>query len=158
MWQVFAMQLRFLSRRFFVNTAVAWLLLATVSTMAAEAPTVSEGFVTVADAEQLASRAAVVQELLEIQERLGGSIVTDREPLQGYQPATKVVQAEATDYLEAKDLASGPVESLRDAAWQLTLSAKKLEQIELYKQADAMRKLAQQLRLDARAIRAQSGN
>jgi len=117
----------------------------------------------------------VARELLEIQQRLGGSIVSDREVLQDIPPLPSVDQVEITDLPAAVvqfgsaipgrqgranriDPAVGTVNLLRDAAWQLDQSAEKLERSELYKQADALRNLAHQFRLDARAIRAKSGS
>lgn len=147
--------------------AACLLLLATTVT-AAEGPDTS----LLTDPE-VPSQESVAHELLEIQRHLGGSIVSDRRALRGI-PSSSIEQAEATDFPDAVgQLRSGfpgsqatlksanpsarTVKSLRNAAWQLDLSAEKLERSELYKQADALRNLAQQFRLDARAIFAQPG-
>lgn len=95
----------------------------------------------------------VVQEILKIQEQMGGSIVRDRPGLQGWggeptEPAPKQQILPA----EPKKPAS-PIAALRHAAWQLECSAHQLEQIELYERADEMRKLAGKLRLDARELK-----
>lgn len=47
---------------------------------------------------------------------------------------------------------SSPVNVLRAAAAELEASANRLEQLELYRNADALRALAQELRLDARKL------
>jgi len=116
----------------------------------------------------------VARELLEIQRRLGGSIVTDRQALRDILEFSSVDRAEVTDFpaklaqfnsdflpsratAELANPATETVESLRDAAWQLDQSAENLERSDLYQQADALRKLAQQFRLDARAVRARLG-
>jgi hypothetical protein len=152
--------------------AAGLLMLAAGGTVA-EAPTEHDNS-TISDVEK-PSRESVARELLEIRRRLGGSIVSDREVLQDIPPLPSVDQAEITDLPAAvvpfvssipgsqgraklMDPAVGTVNLLRDAAWQLDQSAEKLERSELYKQADALRNLAQQFRLDARAIRAKSGN
>jgi len=148
--------------------AACLLLLATTVT-AAEGPDTS----LLADPE-VPSQESVAHELLEIQRHLGGSIVSDRRALRGIPSSLSVEQAEATDFpdavgqfrsdfsgsqatLKSANPSARTVKSLRDAAWQLDLSAEKLERSELYKQADALRNLAQQFRLDARAIFAQPG-
>ncbi len=49
-------------------------------------------------------------------------------------------------------LAASPVNALRAAAAELEVSANRLEHLELYRNADALRALAQELRLDARLL------
>lgn len=139
----------------------------------AKAPTKSDS-ATISDVEK-SPREWVAQELIEIQQRLGGSIVSDRELLQDISPSPSVDQAEVTDFPAAVVQFSSnypgghgraklaipavrTVDMLRDAAWQLEQSAEELERSELYKQADLLRNLAHQFRLDARAIRAKSGD
>ncbi len=117
--------------------AVCLLLLATTMT-SAEGPDTS-----LISNQEAPSQESVAHEILEIQQHLGGSIVSDRQSLQ--------------EFPSSRNSEEKTVRSLRDAAWRLDRSAEKLERSELYKQADALRNLAQQFRLDARAIRAQSG-
>jgi len=117
---------------------------------------------------------AVARELFQIQQQLGGSIVTDSKVLG---PAAPVAgEATSSIYHEpvgldagvVKTLGESPVaetrpeavrqiDALRDGASLLDASANRLERINLYSQADAMRQLAGQLRLDARALHAHSG-
>ncbi|NOY28907.1 MAG: hypothetical protein GXP28_01665 [Planctomycetes bacterium] len=153
--------------RFQSVVAAGLLLLATTMT-AAEGPDTS----LIADSE-VPSQESVADEILEIRQHLGGSIVSDRQSLQEFPPPSVEV-VEATDLpdvvvqfcseLSGSQTTQKPanpegksVKSLRDAAWRLDQSAERLERSELYKQADALRNLAQQFRLDARAIRAPSG-
>ena len=78
----------------------------------------------------------VAREILEIQNQLGGSIVKSLAP----PPASLVSSLE-------------PVAALREAAWQVTAAAHRLELVDLYRQADALRELASQLRFDARRMK-----
>lgn len=48
---------------------------------------------------------------------------------------------------------SSKVVSLREAAWQLETTAHRLENIDLYEQADALREVANRLRRDARKMK-----
>ena len=137
-------------RRVFFRLIAGASFLLVASPIAADAPDLTN--------EQLPAAKSVAEELLEIQNRLGGSIVTDRNAMQDYSVSPG---ASGVGFYEAGNSSSkvigarGPVEALRDVAWKLDQSAEKLERAELYKQADALRNLAHQLRLDARAIRAQ---
>jgi len=168
----FPRSFRFRVRQLISFAVAAILLLLAAGGTVAEAPTAESttesGSTTISDVKE-PSREAVVSELIEIRRRLGGSIVSDREMLRNLPPSPSVDQAEVTDYPTAvaqfnstfsgsqrmakpADSAVGTVDMLRDAAWQLLQSAETLERSELYKQADALRSLAQQFRLDARAL------
>lgn len=85
----------------------------------------------------------VAREILEIQNQLGGSIVKASAGADGWPSPT------------ATPLASSPaqVPALREAAWQVTAAAHRLELVDLYRQADALRELASQLRHDARNLK-----
>jgi len=147
------------SKPHFLSAMTACLLLMASSITGAEGPDTS----LITDPE-VPSEEWVTRELDEIKRRLGGSIVSDIPPF------SIADHAEVTDFPEAMvQFNSGfsaakkfspqeeTVKSLRDAAWQLDQAAEKLERSDLYKQADSLRDLAQQFRLDARAFRAQSG-
>lgn len=82
----------------------------------------------------------VAREILEIQNQLGGSIV-------------KSLAEENSWLAPTPSPASAPVAALREAAWQVTAAAHRLELVDLYRQADAMRELASQLRQDARNMK-----
>jgi len=152
----------------FQSVVAASLLLLATTMAAAEGPDTS----LIADSE-VPSQESVADEISEIRQHLGGSIVSGRQSLQEF-PSPSVEVAEATDLPDVvvqfcSDLSGSQatqkpenpeeksVKSLRDAAWRLDQSAERLERSELYKQADSLRNLAQQFRLDARAIRALSG-
>ncbi len=89
----------------------------------------------------------VSEELRRIQRDLGGS-ATEAFPS---------LREQRGRLLRMRGAASEPavqsrqaVEALRDAASQLDTTANRLERLELYTQADALREQAQRLRLDAR--------
>ena len=121
------------------------------------------------------SAAKVARELLQLQQQQGGSIVYDRPGLAGWpvdRPALPTDrQVPVGRPLEVWDRDPEPatpssprtpprrslrrsapsaVDSLRAASWQLETTAHRLEKLDLYNQADALRELAHQLRLDAR--------
>lgn len=164
-------RLRFLQLDRFSRAAFLFLFTTTVTVAEAPAPTVNRA--TTEPGQPLPK--SVAREILEIQQRLGGSIVTDRDALREIAPFSAADHAEVSDYPEAlaqfiSDFSAGQsaakncsqaaemVESLRDAAWQLDQSAENLERSDLYQQADALRNLAQQFRIEARAARAQSSD
>lgn len=86
-------------------------------------------------------------EVRQIQESLGGPAINQfpalREP-----PAPR---ADVRSWPNSAPQASA-VHALREAASQLDMTANRLEFLELYPQADALRQQAQRLRIDARAI------
>ena len=92
-----------------------------------------------------ASAAEVAREILEIQNQLGGSIVK----------ASVMEDSWLTLTPSPTPLASAPapVAALREAAWQVAAAAHRLELVDLYSQADALRELASQLRHDARNMK-----
>jgi hypothetical protein len=107
--------------------------------------------VVAAQAEKPAPAEAVAREILEIQNELGGSIVSDL--FQESPPAA----AEAAQWCPAPPEAQRDATwHLRDTAWRLDASAHQLECLDLYGQADALRELATRLRQDARDIKRQS--
>lgn len=65
-------------------------------------------------------------------------------------PASWVVPATAE--IQAPRAELRPVAALRSTAAQLDASANQLEELDLYRQADALRDLAQQMRVDARRL------
>jgi hypothetical protein len=88
----------------------------------------------------------VAPEIKGIQQSLGGPIVERFATLrdtgnQSHSPAEE--KAAAVRQQQA-------VEALRQAAMELDSAANRLERLELYRQADALREQAQRLRLDAR--------
>ena len=90
-----------------------------------------------------ASAAEVAREILEIQNQLGGSIVK----------ASVMEDSWLTLAPSPTPLASASVAALREAAWQVIAAAHRLELVDLYSQADALRELASQLRHDARNMK-----
>jgi hypothetical protein len=87
----------------------------------------------------------VAREILDIQNELGGSIVPDLSPDSLTPPAES--------FQPFPNESKTRIEHLRDAAWRLDSSAHRLECVELYRQADALRDLAADLRQDARALK-----
>ncbi len=87
----------------------------------------------------------VAREILEIQNQLGGSIVKapiEEESWLSLAPSPTPLAS-----------AAAPVAALREAAWQVVVAAHRLELVDLYSQADALRELASQLRHDARNMK-----
>ena len=98
-----------------------------------------------------ASVEEVARQIVDIQQELGGSIVNDstqdgiwglNSPLVNPVPQTMPTASSRQ-----------PVSTLREAAWQLDVTAHRLELAELYGQADALRELAFELRQDARNLK-----
>jgi hypothetical protein len=90
-----------------------------------------------------ASAEAVAREILEIQKQLGGSIVPDLSRQQATPPRTS-------------NSSETQIEHLRDTAWRLDCSAHRLECLDLYRHADALRELANRFRQDAREMKRQA--
>lgn len=92
-------------------------------------------------------------ELQAIQRSLGGPAVDRFPSLRGDSGALQM-QGRLRAALEQRTAHHGvhrdAVRALRDAATQLDMSANRLESLELYAQADALRELAQRMRVDAR--------
>jgi len=84
-------------------------------------------------------------EILRVQQELGGSVVNQFPSLQ---PGEPLPQYKAAPPSNARQL----VEALRDAAWTMDSWANRLEKLEAYQQADALRAHAQRLRLEARGL------
>jgi hypothetical protein len=91
----------------------------------------------------------VAEELRRIQRDLGGSAVETFPSL----------REDRGRPLRLRGVVSGPaapspqaVDALREAAAQLDTTANRLERLELYRQADALREQAHRLRLDARGM------
>ena len=104
----------------------------------------------------------VAQELLEIQQQLGGSIVEQSPQLSEWNGApaslgqNTSLPSSVWGTLWTPPAAAGehpPVAALRGSAWQLDMAAHRLESHDLYRQADALRKMAEQLRGDARVLK-----
>jgi hypothetical protein len=93
-------------------------------------------------------------ELRRIQRALGGSIVEGfgELPRGAPRPATADDQRAGPANQPSGRQRQRAVEALREAAAQLDMSANRLEALELYRQADALRAEAQRLRLDARGM------
>ncbi len=89
----------------------------------------------------------VAHEILQIQEQLGGSVVSD------FGLPEQKVSEQAPLHGHHEALSRDPVLALRQSAWQLEQSAQLLESLDLYQQADAVRATANQLRLDARGLK-----
>ena len=69
--------------------------------------------------------------------------------------APKVPTKQPNSFVESGRLHSAQheVAALRKAAWQLDTASHRLEQLDLYPQADALRRLAMRLRHDARGLK-----
>jgi hypothetical protein len=89
--------------------------------------------------------APIAQDLQRIQRELGGSVVEQFPSLRGVRPQSARLLSSTSPHREA-------VGALREAASQLDMTANRLEGLELYRQADALREQAQRLRLDARGM------
>lgn len=99
-------------------------------------------------------------ELLQIQQKLGGSVINqfpalrsdEAPPLQPYlSPPISVTVSPPAIAFDGRS-AGCAVTALRAAAADLDAAANRLEQVELYSQADALRAQAQRLRKDARKL------
>jgi hypothetical protein len=94
--------------------------------------------------------ADVAREVVRLQEELGGSITRHlTEP----QPAPPLPRPMANAPHSWRPLSESPVAVLRETAWQLDQSAHRLEMLDLYDQADALRETANSLRRDARRMK-----
>jgi hypothetical protein len=94
----------------------------------------------------------VAREVLELQRQMGGSIVP------GF--GGDLIEDGIPEPVKTPKPRSGrksPVVALRAGSWQLERLAYRLEKLNLYSQADAVRETARRLRLDARRLQAQSG-
>lgn len=90
-----------------------------------------------------ASAEEVVREILEIQSQLGGSIVK----------ASAEANNRSLPPRQSPAASQAKVEELREAAWCLSGAAHRLECVDLYDQADAIRELATRLRGAARQMK-----
>jgi len=110
----------------------------------------------------------VARQVLKLQEQLGGSIIGQSQMLSKRNTQTlskwnrvampvapKVPTKQPNSFVESGRLHSAQheVAALRKAAWQLDTASHRLEQLNLYPQADALRRLAMRLRNDARGLK-----
>ena len=108
----------------------------------------------------------IAREVLRLQQQLGGSVVKNRRGLQDWNappvpvtpkrlPATvpRRVALPANYYQPGTPRPVDKVGELREAAWQLETTAHRLEKLDLYDQADALRGVASRLRRDAREMK-----
>ncbi len=112
----------------------------------------------------------IAREVLRIQQQMGGSVVENRAELQGWDYAPRTPDSQeappwpaspppSPSRIELVD-ANRPINKvgeLREAAWQLDTTAHRLEKLDLYEQADALRDVASRLRQDARKMKQDVG-
>ena len=91
----------------------------------------------------------IADEILQIQKELGGSIVEQKfgEHMTG-SVGSDLVPSAAMGVPPTRE-----VTALRDAAWEMDGAAHRLEGVDLYEQADALRSLSEKFRQDARRLR-----
>ena len=98
---------------------------------------------------------AVARGLFELQQQMGGSIVTEsdllqaapaKQPPKGRRPGAKPKAKSPGNPIVGK------VRLLRDTAWKLDGLANRFEYAGLYRQADGLRRQAQAMRIDARKL------
>lgn len=85
-------------------------------------------------------------------EPLGKALITDKTASQGWPDQPPLYRAAPV----ARQLPK--VEALRDAAFGLDNTAHRLEELDLYEQADALRNVATRLRHDARELKQRLGS
>ncbi len=108
----------------------------------------------------------VAREVLRLQQQMGGSVVKNRAELQGWDYAPRTpdsleappwpISPPRVEQINASKPIDKPVDKvgeLREAAWQLDTTAHRLEKLDLYDQADALRGVASRLRHDARKMK-----
>ncbi len=108
----------------------------------------------------------VASEVARLQQELGGSIVTNSsEPALSKGPMPRVCTAlDSHGISTPPSLAGFPggasprVLALRHSAWQMEASAHRLEMLDLYEQADELRRVADRLRRDARVLKTKIAN
>ena len=100
-------------------------------------------------AEHPGDREALRAEIRRLQESLGGSQVDQFQSLreQGFGVPTAPARSR-----EDRSIPRDAIRALRDAAAHLDVTANRLEQLELFTQADDLRQQAQRLRVDARGM------
>jgi len=102
-------------------------------------------------ADSSAHAPTMVPDLRNLQQQLGGPVINQFPALGPQtQPATG---AEWAGRWSANPPQPGAIEALRDAAAQLDETANRLESLELYRPADALREQSQRMRLEARAMK-----
>lgn len=89
--------------------------------------------------------APVAEELRQIQRSLGGSAVEAFPSLRDAEPPLTASGPAAPTRQQRQ-----AIDALRESAAELDATANRLERLELFRQADALRAQAQRLRLDAR--------
>ena len=104
----------------------------------------------------------IASEVLRLQQQMGGSVLRDRAELQGWDHAPRTPDTQEAppwpnspsrvELIEARRPINKVIE-LREAAWQLDTTAHRLENLDLYEQADALRGVASRLRHDARKMK-----
>jgi hypothetical protein len=104
-------------------------------------------------------RTALPREVREIQRSLGGPAVDQFPSLRPAQPGMWPNWSSEIDRrvspavaMASDDRLRTQINSLRETAAQLDGSANRLETLELYQQADALRNVAQRLRMEARSM------
>ncbi|MCH2114410.1 MAG: hypothetical protein MK171_05815 [Pirellulales bacterium] len=137
-----------------VGVVIAALSTSTLTMRAADKGAATGAALNPAEPKPLAPTADhVAREIMQLQQQFGGSIVSNSPGLAAL-PARRPDQVAASATPVAPATAPGrattAVDSLRQASWQLDTSAHRLEQFDLYDQADALRQLAARLRQDAR--------
>lgn len=118
------------------TSAVVYILLVHVAANADQAPS-GPGAVL-----QEVVSPPTAEELRQIQQSLGGSAVEQFPSLRAERRGPTPLEASSRRAVEA----------LRESASQLDAAANRLETLDLYRQADALRAQAQRLRLDARGM------
>jgi hypothetical protein len=100
--------------------------------------------------EQRKQQSEMPREIQQLQHALGGSQVDQFPSLreQGFGVPTASPRSREGRSAIPRDA----IRALRDAAAQLDVTANRLEQLELFRQADDLRQQAQRLRVDARAM------
>lgn len=140
--------------------AVSLCALCSVTVLAAEpVEFVQEEVAAIAtDAPAVPSPEAVAREVIRLQEELGGSIAAQfgRVPMLEKVPGKDRLWHVREDIGDRPQQES-PVVALRAVSWQLEKSAHRLELLDLYDQADALREAAAMIREEAR-LRKQNGN
>ena len=99
----------------------------------------------------------VAREVLRLQEEMGGSIVAGFGEIPSWAPhpssPPRGVARPRLPIHESPVVVDSPVVVLREVSWQLERAAHRLELIDLYDQADALRETAAMLRKEARSMK-----
>lgn len=101
-------------------------------------------------AERPGEREALRTEIRRLQDSLGGPQVDRFPSLRAQGPGVPAATGRSRE--GRSSIPHDAIRALRDAAAQLDVTANRLEQLELFTQADDLRQQAQRLRVDARAM------